>query len=110
MAAWRWSIAVAVMFATFAQTASGPRSISGVVTDKRGNLLPGAVVEIDNSVTKDIQSYLVQQDGRYHFNGLNPDVEFVLHAHYKGHDSKNWTLSKFSDSKTLRVDFIIPID
>ncbi len=89
----------------------GPRSISGVVTDKRGNLLPGAVVEIDNSVTKDIQSYLVQQDGRYHFNDLNPDVEFVLHAHYKGHDSKNWTLSKFSNAKNaLKVDFIIPID
>jgi hypothetical protein len=110
MTACRWSIAIAALFATRAMAASGARTISGVVTDKRGNLLPGAVVEIDNSITKDIQSYLVQQDGRYHFNDLNPDVEFVLHAHYKGHDSKNWTLSKFTNAKTLKVDFIIPID
>jgi hypothetical protein len=110
MTAWRWSIAIVVFIATLALAAPGPRSISGVVTDKRGNLLPGAVVEIDNSITKDIQSYLVQHDGRYHFKDLNPDVEFVLHAHYKGHDSKNWTLSKFTDAKVLKVDFVIPIE
>jgi hypothetical protein len=81
-----------------------------VVTDKRGNLLPGAIVEIDNSITKEIQSYIVQKDGRYHFNDLNPDVEFVLHANYRGHLSKSWTLSKFNGAKNAKADFIIPIE
>ncbi len=110
MTIWRSPVAIAVLLATLALAGPGGRSVSGVVTDKRGNLLPGAVVEIDNSVTKDIQSYIVQQDGKYHFNDLNPDVEFVLHAQYKGHVSKSWTLSKFSGAKISKADFVIPID
>jgi hypothetical protein len=101
---------ILVLLAALAWAASDSRSVSGVVTDKRGNLLPGAVVEIDNSVTKDIQSFIVQQDGRYHFNDLNPDIEFVLHASYRGHVSKNWTLSKFNGAKSAKADFVIPIE
>jgi hypothetical protein len=101
---------ILVLSAALAWAAGDSRSISGVVTDKRGNLLPGAVVEIDNSVNKDIQSFIVQQDGRYHFNDLNPDIEFVLHATYRGHVSKNWTLSKFNGSKNAKADFVIPIE
>jgi hypothetical protein len=99
-----------ILFAALAMAATDARSVSGVVTDKRGNLLPGAVVEIDNSVTKDIQSYIVQKDGQYHFSGLNPDVDFILHANYRGHLSKSWTLSRFNGAKHARADFVIPID
>jgi hypothetical protein len=81
-----------------------------MVTDKRGNALPGAVVQIDNAVTKEIQSYLVQRDGRYHFSDLNPDVDFVLHAQYRGHLSKSWTLSKFNGARNVKADFVIPVD
>jgi hypothetical protein len=94
----------------FALAGEESRSISGVVTDKRGNPLPGAVVETDNSITKEIQSYIVQKDGSYHFQDLNPDVEFVLHALYRGHVSKNWTLTKFNGARHAKADFIIPID
>jgi hypothetical protein len=90
--------------------ADDSRSVSGVVTDKRGNLLPGAVVEIDNSVTKEIQSYIVQKDGRYHFSDLNQNVDFLLHALYRGHVSKTLTLSKLNGSRSATMDFIIPID
>lgn len=101
---------MAILIAVLAIAGIDGRSVSGVVTDKRGNLLPGAVVEIDNSVTKDIQSYIVQKDGQYHFTGLNPDVDFVLRANYRGHVSKSWTLSKFNGARNARADFIIPID
>ena len=106
----RRSMLILVLFAPLARAMDGARSISGVVTDKRGNLLPGAVVEIDNSISKEIRSYIVQKDGRYHFEDLNPDVEFVLHAQYHGHLSKNWTLSKFNGSRSVKADFVIPID
>ncbi len=107
---WRRSVPLAVLFAVLAIAGPDGRSVSGSVTDKRGNLLPGAVVEIDNTVTKEIQSFIVQQDGRYHFQGLNSDVDFILHANYKGHLSKNWTLSKFNDAKNAKADFVIPIE
>jgi Carboxypeptidase regulatory-like domain len=107
---WRWWLLVGLLVATVAWAWPESRSVSGIVTDKRGNLLPGAVVEIDNSITKEIQSYIVQKDGRYHFSDLNPDIEFVLHAYYKGHNSKSWTLSKFNTAKNAKADFVIPID
>jgi len=110
MATRPWALAVAVLVMAFALAGEDSRSISGVVTDKRGNLLPGAVVEIDDSVTKQIQSYIVQKDGRYHFQDLNPDIEFVLHALYHGHVSKSWTLTRFNGSRRVRTDFVIPIE
>jgi hypothetical protein len=106
----RWPVPIAILFAMLAMATPGARKVSGVVTDKRGNLLPGAVVEIDNTVTMDIQSYIVQKDGQYHFSDLNPDVDFILHANYRGHLSKNWTLSKFNGAKNAKADFVIPID
>jgi hypothetical protein len=106
----RWSLLLPIYFAMLAWGGLNSREISGVVTDKRGNLLPGAVVQIDNSVTKEIQSFIVQQDGRYHFRELNPDIDFTLHAQYRGHLSKTSTLSKLDGAKVARLDFVIPID
>ncbi len=106
----RRTLLLSLLFTGLAASEGEMKSISGVVTDKRGNLLPGSVVEIENSVTKEIQSYIVQKDGRYHFSDLNPDVEFTLHALYRGHLSKTWTLSKFSGNKSVKADFVIPID
>lgn len=110
MATWRRSVSIVILFAVLAIAGTEARSVSGAVTDKRGNLLPGAVVEIDNTVTKDIQSYIVQKDGQYHFSSLNPDVDFILHARYRGHISKSWTLSKFNSAKSAKADFVIPIE
>lgn len=110
MATRGWALWIQILLLATALAGDGSRSVSGEVTDKRGNLLPGAVVEIDNSITKEVQSYIVQKDGRYLFQELNPDVDFVLHALYKGHLSKNWTLSKFNGAKHAKMDFVIPID
>jgi Carboxypeptidase regulatory-like domain len=101
---------ISILLWAFALAGNQGRSVSGVVTDKRGNILPGAVVEIDNTITKKVESYIVQKDGRYLFRDLNPDVDFVLHALYKGHVSKSWTLSKFDGAKQARMDFVIPIE
>jgi len=104
------ALLILILVGALALLGDDSRSVSGVVTDKRGNLLPGAVVEIDNSITKEIQSYIVQKDGRYHFSDLNPNVDFVLHALYRGHVSKSGTLSRLNGTKSATMDFIIPID
>jgi hypothetical protein len=99
-----------VVFSGSVLSRDGARSASGAVTDNRGNFLPGAVVQIENSVTLEIRSFIVQKDGRYRFSDLNPDVEFVLHAQYHGHISKYTTLSKFDGTKNARINFVIPIE
>ena len=86
------------------------RSVAGNVTDAAGNMLPGTVVQCENTVNLNVQSYITREDGGYTFNQLNPDVDFVLRAHYKKWWSKPVTLSKFNESHNLRVDLVIPVD
>jgi len=86
------------------------RSVSGTVTDAAGNTLPGTVVQCENTVTLNVQSYIVRQDGGYIFNQLNPDVEFILKAHYKRWWSKPVTLSKFNEDHDPRINLVIPVE
>jgi hypothetical protein len=45
-----------------------PRPVVGLVTDKRGNTLPGAIVQIENTRTLAVRSYITKIDGRYQFS------------------------------------------
>jgi hypothetical protein len=86
------------------------RSVAGTVTDKRGNALPGAAVEIENTATLSVVSYITGKDGQYHFAELWTDVDYVLKAKYRNHWSKPRTLSKFSSKEHSTIDLVIPID
>lgn len=87
-----------------------PRSVAGVVTDKRGNALPGAAVQLENTRTLTVESYITQKDGRYRFNGLSDEVDFTLRARYRNYWSETKTLSKFDSSLHPVVNLVIPID
>lgn len=87
-----------------------PRPVTGVVTDKRGNALPGAAVQLKNTVSLLVRSYITRQDGRFVFTGLNSDVDYTLRAKYREHWSDTKTLSKFDNSMHPEVNLTIPID
>jgi hypothetical protein len=91
-------------------TQPGTRTIHGSVTDRRGNLLPGSVVQLKNVVTLEIQSYIVQQDGLFHFKDLNPDIDFVIHAEYRARLSKAQFLSRLDSAKKAAITLVIPVD
>ena len=87
-----------------------PRMVIGKVVDARGNTLPGAVVQLEDTVTLAVRSYITQRDGVYHFDGLSDDVDYELRAHYRGHWSDHKTVSKFDSSTKPQVNLTIPID
>ncbi|MGA2715233.1 MAG: carboxypeptidase-like regulatory domain-containing protein [Bryobacteraceae bacterium] len=87
-----------------------PRPVVGMVTDKRGNTLPGAIVQLENTRTLAVRSYIIHKDGRYHFEGLNDDIDYKLRAKYRNYWSEPKTLSKFNSSTHPEVDLMIPID
>lgn len=99
------SIAAAPSGAQFTE-----RSVTGVVTDKRGNTLPKAVVLLENTANLTVRSYITGKDGAYHFAGLNGDIDFTLKAHYRNYWSTTKTLSKFNSAKRPQVNLVIPID
>ena len=79
-----------------------PRSVEGVVTDATGKPVEGAVVQLKDTKTLQIRSFITKADGMYHFHGLNPNVDYELKAEYQGAFSSTKTLSSF-DSKKLAV-------
>ena len=85
------------------------RFVAGVVTDARGNELPGAVVQLENQVTLSVRSYNTGHDGRYHFNGIDTDMDYALKARYRTHWSKPHLLTRF-DSTRQDIPLVIPID
>ena len=89
---------------------SAARSVSGVVTDKRGNTLPQAVVLLENTSNLTVRSYITDKDGQYHFDGVNDDVDFTLKARHRNYWSSKKTLSKFNSAKRPEINLVIPIE
>jgi hypothetical protein len=80
------------------------RVIEGVVLDTKGVPVPKAVVLLKDTKTLQIRSYIAQQDGNYHFYGLNTDVNYEVRAH-NDEMMCSWKLiSVFNSRKHVKVD------
>jgi len=76
------------------------RTLEGVVTDAAGQPAAKAVVQLKNTKTLQIRSFITQEDGSYHFAGLGTDVEYQVKAEREGVNSSWKTLSVFNSKKT----------
>jgi len=102
--------AIALLASLPCEPQNAPRPVTGIVTDKRGNSLPGAVVQLENTRSLVVQSFITKQDGRYHFEGLSDDIDYTLRARYRNYWSDQKTLSKFNGSPRPEVNLVIPIE
>ncbi len=75
------------------------RSVQGVVTSASGDAVTGAVVQLKNTKTLQIRSFITKEQGEYFFNGLSPDVDFELRAEFNNTSSSTKTLSSFDGRK-----------
>ena len=82
----------------------GPRSVEGVVTDASGKPLDKAVVQLKDTKSLQIRSFITNQDGTYHFAGLSPNVEYQLKAVFQGASSGKKTLSVFNSKKSGTIN------
>ena len=83
--------------------------VTGFVTDKAGNVLEKAVVELENDFNLSVRSYITGADGRYHFAGVHEDMDYTLKACYREHWSKSKALSRFDSSKRQEIRLVIPL-
>jgi hypothetical protein len=92
--------------AVFAQKKGEPttRSVRGVVTDAGDAPVAGAVVQLENTKTQQIRSYITKEDGAYSFFELNTDTDYKLRAEFKGASSSSKTLSSFDSRKQAVVN------
>jgi hypothetical protein len=80
------------------------RSLEGVVTDGSGKPVEKAVVQLKDTKSLQIRSFITGADGSYHFAGLSPNVEYELKAEYQGASSDRKTLSIFNSKKAPKIN------
>ncbi|HLY18179.1 MAG TPA: carboxypeptidase-like regulatory domain-containing protein [Bryobacteraceae bacterium] len=76
------------------------RMVQGAVTNAQGEAVNGAVVQLKNTKTLQIRSFITRENGGYYFHGLNTDVDYELRADYEGAAAGPKTLSSFDSRKT----------
>jgi hypothetical protein len=85
----------------------GTRTVRGRVTDQRGHLLAGAIVQLENDSTFWIRSYITQSDGLYHFEELSTGDSYQVRAKYNGISSRTKGVSKFSFRTLATVNLVV---
>ena len=69
-----------------------------------GAPVAGAIVQIKDSKTLQVRSYIAQKDGRYQFWCLSNDVNYELRAMAQGLTSKTKTVSVFNSRSRVTLD------
>jgi hypothetical protein len=86
---------------------SPSRAVQGLVRDRNGRPVQGAVVEIENTRTLAVRSFITQRDGKYHFQELNTDVDYRIRAMLDGVFGPPKNLSRFQSRKEATVNLKI---
>jgi len=80
------------------------RSVQGVVTGPDEKVVSGAVVQLKNTKTMQIRSFITQENGSYYFHELSPDADYELRADYHGASSSVKPLSSFDSRKEAIIN------
>lgn len=98
----------AVAAPALAQRHSELRTVHGTVMDKDSNPIDSAVVYLKNVRTLTVKTYITDRAGRYRFSGLDPNVDYELHAEHGNLTSRDHTISSFDSRNeiviSLKVD------
>lgn len=75
------------------------RAVTGTIRMLDDSLVEGAIVQLKNTKTMQVRSFITKADGVYQFQGLSTNVDYELKAEAKGMVSPARTLSTFDDRK-----------
>jgi len=102
-------LALALSVPLAAQKEAQTRSVKGLVTDQSEAPLAGAVVQLKNTKTLQVKSFIADDKGSYYFHGLDPNVDYELKAQYEGVASRTRTVSSFDDRREVIYNFELEI-
>jgi hypothetical protein len=86
------------------KTDNTTRTVEGLVSNPDDSPAVGAVVQLENTKTQQIRSFITQDDGKYRFFELSTEVDYRLKADAKGATSGSKTLSSFDGRKTAVIN------
>jgi hypothetical protein len=81
------------------------RSVQGLVTGPDDKPIAGAVVQLKDTRSLQVRSFITQEDGAYHFSGLKGDIDYQLTAKAGDASVGPKTLSIFDNRKEAILNF-----
>ena len=80
------------------------RTVRGAVVDKDENpARGGAIVFLKNLKSQVVKTYIAEDNGEYRFSGLDPNVDYELHAEHQELASPKRTISSFDTKKDIVI-------
>jgi hypothetical protein len=79
------------------------RTVRGAVLDKTENPVSSAVVYLKNVRTLAVKTYISDRSGEYRFSGLDPNVDYEVHAESEIMSSNTRTISSFDTRKDIVI-------
>ena len=104
-----WLLAVVVAACALAgapgraQNATQLRTVHGEVVDKSDNPAPTSVVYLMNLKTQAVRTYFADDKGEYHFSGLDPNVDYEIHAERENTTSSTRKISSYDSRRDIDV-------
>ena len=92
-----------VLLALSAGAQSELRTVRGAILDKAENPVSSAVVYLKNVRTLAVKTYISDRSGEYRFSGLDPNVDYEVHAESESMTSNTRTDSSFASRKDIVI-------
>jgi len=86
------------------------KTLTGTVTDKSEQPIPGAIVYLKNMKTLAVKSFFAQRDGAYRFPQLALNTDYEVYAEKDGKKSDTKTISQFDDRFNPTIHLRINLD
>jgi hypothetical protein len=79
------------------------RTVHGSVIDKSENPVPSSVVYLLNTKTQTVKTYIADDSGEYRFSGLDPNIDYEVHAEHNNMTSATRTVSSFDSRRDIEI-------
>ncbi len=80
------------------------RTVRGEVVDKQDNPVVSGIVYLKNMRTQSVKTYITDDAGNYRFSGLDPNVDYEIHAEHGDLESAKRTISSFDSRKEIVIN------
>ena len=80
------------------------RAVEGVISDSAGSPVRDAIVQLKDTKSLQVRSYITQEGGAYHFYGLSTDANYELRALKQGQTTPTKTITVFDNKGKVKLD------
>ncbi|HKS67289.1 MAG TPA: carboxypeptidase-like regulatory domain-containing protein [Candidatus Acidoferrales bacterium] len=77
------------------------RTVHGTVIDQNENPVSTSIVYLKNMKTQGVKTYITSEDGIYRFSGLDPNVDYQVHAEHNDLTSSSHTISSYDSRRDI---------